>query len=308
MLPRHVSGMMTSVELRTLGYFVTTAECGTVSAAAEKLHVTQPSLSRQLRALEGQLGVELFSRGPRRLTLSPAGRALLPRARALLADAASIRAAARIYARGALEQFTVAAPATTLTDIVSPFLTTLAPNDPLPAIVESDGGSAEESLLRGADLAIVAGRPGGSLAVRALPPLHVWAYFPAGHAWTGRDEVDIDELVGESLIVLPSQHSARKVLEAALTAEGLTAPNLLETSNGTLAQALSAAGRGVAVVSDDARYGLERAALHHLGVQLSIRLYCAWDPDHPAADLLADIAQRIGAWVVQRYVTEAAAA
>ena len=50
------------MELRTLRYFAQVVEAGTVSAAAEALHVTQPGLSRQLRQLERELGIPLFDR------------------------------------------------------------------------------------------------------------------------------------------------------------------------------------------------------------------------------------------------------
>ena len=69
------------MELRHLRYLVAVADAGSVSAAAELVHVTQPNLSRQLRQLEDELGVPLFDRGAGRLTLSRTGRELLPAVR-----------------------------------------------------------------------------------------------------------------------------------------------------------------------------------------------------------------------------------
>jgi DNA-binding transcriptional LysR family regulator len=300
------------VELRTLAYFVAVADAGTVSAAAGRVHVTQPSLSRQLRALETSLGVQLFERGPRSLVLSPAGRALLPRARALLDDAENLRRAARTASRGGLERVTIAAPATTLVDVVSPFITTLAPADPVPSAVDSGGVSAEESLRRGADLVILQGRPPAPLAWQALPPLPVWVYLPADHPWAGRDDASLEELAEQPLVVLPPSHPSRRVLDAALVSRGWSAPQLIEASSGTVAQALCAAGRGLAVVSDDPRFGLARVGLQQpggtgeaggavSGERLSIRLHCAWRPQHPGADQLASLATRLSAWVDERY-------
>ena len=60
------------MELRTIGYFVAVADAGSVSAATRLTHITQPSLSRQLRQLEKELGLELFTRQDGRLTLTPA--------------------------------------------------------------------------------------------------------------------------------------------------------------------------------------------------------------------------------------------
>ena len=66
------------MELRHLRYFVAVAEEGSLTVAAEKrLHTAQPSLSRQLRDLEQEVGAPLFTRGARGVTMTPAGRAFL---------------------------------------------------------------------------------------------------------------------------------------------------------------------------------------------------------------------------------------
>jgi DNA-binding transcriptional LysR family regulator len=302
MLDGHTSAM----ELRTLRYFVATVDAGSISAAALEVHVTQPSLSRQLRSLERALGVNLFVRGQRRLVLSAAGHAILPRARALIADADRIRQEARLFAKGYLEQVTIAAPTTTLTDVVSPFLATLDPDDPVPSLREADGLSAEESLRLGADLVIVGSRPPAALASHPLPPLPLWAYLPRDHAWIGRDAIDLSELATETLLLLPTTHTSRKVVDAALTGRGLAADRVLVASNGTVAQALVAAGRGVAVISDDPRFELDRVAVTVASASsgpepLSVRLYCAWDRAHPAASTVQSIAERIGEYTVAHY-------
>jgi len=79
--------MSSSVTLLQLEYFVASVEHGSFSAAAAALHVAQPSLSEQIRRLEGRLGVVLFVRTNRRLVLTEAGQLLLPRARAALVAA-----------------------------------------------------------------------------------------------------------------------------------------------------------------------------------------------------------------------------
>lgn len=90
-------GMTTDVHVRELRYFATVAEELHFTRAAELLYVSQPALSKQIRALERQLGAELFHRGPRGVTLTEAGTALLPHARRMLADwtegAAAVEAA-----------------------------------------------------------------------------------------------------------------------------------------------------------------------------------------------------------------------
>jgi DNA-binding transcriptional LysR family regulator len=77
----------TPVTLQQLEYFAAAVDHGSFSAAAQALHVAQPSLSEQVRRLERRLGVVLFIRTNRQLALTEAGRLLLPRARATLATA-----------------------------------------------------------------------------------------------------------------------------------------------------------------------------------------------------------------------------
>jgi len=72
------------MELRHLKYFVAVAEEQNITRAAARLHVSQPPLSRQIRDLEEELGVTLFERGPKAVTLTKAGKLFLPEARAVL--------------------------------------------------------------------------------------------------------------------------------------------------------------------------------------------------------------------------------
>jgi DNA-binding transcriptional LysR family regulator len=84
-----------AISLRQLEYFVTVADEGSFTAAAELLQVSQPGLSHQIQALERELGGPLLERLPRKVRLTPAGRTTLPHARASLAHAQRASSAAR---------------------------------------------------------------------------------------------------------------------------------------------------------------------------------------------------------------------
>ncbi len=86
------------LNLRQLQYFTVAAEVGSVTRAAERLRVSQPSLSHQLRVLETAVGATLFERRARGIVLTPVGRTMLPAAKAALAAAADARQSARAAA------------------------------------------------------------------------------------------------------------------------------------------------------------------------------------------------------------------
>ncbi|MCL8252012.1 LysR family transcriptional regulator [Aeromicrobium fastidiosum] len=295
------------MELRTLGYFVAVADSGSVSAAADVVHVTQPAISRQLRQLEHDLGVDLFVRSAGRLRLSAAGRELLPYARDVLRRADGARAVARSYAAGRLERVTIMSPTTTLTDVIAPFLATLEPDDPMPTVLESGPRDAHAALRGGADLAIVTERPPASLAGAPIAVLPVWAYVRDGHPWTG-SPVRLGDLVDETLLVLGPGLKPRQILDHALDRADLVARDVVECSHPQVAQALAAAGRGVAIVTDDPRFDLRGSEIEGRDGPLRIELFAAWEPEHHAAATLAGLAERLTAFCVERYGAEVAPA
>ena len=83
------------LDLRLVGYFVAVAEHRHFGRAAAELRVAQPSLSRQIRRLEQQMGVRLFDRTPQSTRLTEAGEVFLPRAKALVRSAAQATAQAQ---------------------------------------------------------------------------------------------------------------------------------------------------------------------------------------------------------------------
>jgi LysR family transcriptional regulator, hca operon transcriptional activator len=96
------------MELRHLRYFVAVAEAGSVTAAAAReLHTSQPSLSRQIRDLEDEVGARLLTRRARGIELTPAGRAFLDHARSVLSQVEAATEAARRVAHPAKPCFSM---------------------------------------------------------------------------------------------------------------------------------------------------------------------------------------------------------
>ena len=95
------------MELRHLPYFIAVADERSFSRAAEKLHVSQPPLSRQIRGLEAELGVKLLDRNRQGVRLTRLGTAILARSRALIREAESFKAEAKILDKEVHEEFRI---------------------------------------------------------------------------------------------------------------------------------------------------------------------------------------------------------
>ncbi len=296
------------MELRTLRYLLAVVDEGSVTAAAAAVHVAQPSLSRQLRGLERDLGLELFVRDGGRLRLSAAGLEFLPLARDLVTRADAARAAARAIASGRMQTIAIAAPGTTLTDVIAPFLATFGDDDPMPDVWEELPVTVYQALDRGADLVIGTTPPPRRLASQRLAQLPVWAYVPASHPWAERGAVPLAELVGADLLVLTTDFHPRRALDEAVARAGLSLEPRRELASAEVAQAIAAAGRGVAVVSDDPRFDLRPLRITDRDTDVTIKLYAAWHRTHHGAATLADLARRLEAFCRARYTGSGAGA
>lgn len=91
------------MSLSQIEYFVAVAEERHVGRAAQRLYVAQPAVSRQIRALEEEIGTRLFMRTPRGMTLLPPGQVFLDRARGILAAVEDAASAARAVGATALD-------------------------------------------------------------------------------------------------------------------------------------------------------------------------------------------------------------
>jgi DNA-binding transcriptional LysR family regulator len=292
------------VELRVLQYFLAVVDAGSVTAAAQQLPVAQPSLSRQLRRFESDLGVQLFSRIRGRLVLTPAGEQFVPIARDLISRADAVRAAASALAAGRLDRIRIAAPSTTLTDIIAPFIATIGPDDPFPALLEEDPAAVYAALRTRADLAISTDRAPKDTASTKLAIMPIWAFVPSGHRWAGRPSVTLAELADETTLLLPGNYKPRQVLDRAIADAGLTLRQPIEVTSPQLGQALAAAGRGMAVVSDDPRFGLHGLRIEASDGPLTLELQAAWNPSHHAAATIESLAARLRTYCGERYGAE----
>ncbi|HEX5596643.1 MAG TPA: LysR family transcriptional regulator [Micromonosporaceae bacterium] len=293
------------MELRHLRYFLAVVDAGTTTKAAELVLVAQPSLSRQLRRLEADLGLSLFDHRAGRLRLTSAGREFVPIARDLLARATAARDAATALSTGQVSRIAIAAPVTTTADVIAPFIATTTAADVMITVQEVLPAQAYEALWRGADLAISSVPPPRHLTGGIIARLPLFAYPPPGHPWEGKERINVVDLVAEPLLLPTEEHVTRRIFDHAVLQAGVRFDAACETSIPQVAQALAAAGHGVAVVSDDPRYGLSPMRVDGIDQPVEIVLFAGWDPSHYASRVIGPLVDRLRDYCVRRYGAQA---
>ena len=189
---------MADLDLRLVRYFTAVAEHRHFGRAAEALHITQPSLSRQIAALEHQLGARLLDRTPRGTRLTEAGEVFLPRARALLG--AAEQAAAETRAATEPSRFTVGFTSGLIVTSAVRELRRRHPDaDVRSRHLRWDGARA--ALLDRRVDAVVTRLPfaTGQLEVTVLYDEPRAVVVPVDHRLAGKESVTVDDIAGEPM-------------------------------------------------------------------------------------------------------------
>lgn len=245
------------IEVRRLRVLRALADHGTVTAAAEVLHLTPSAVSQQLAALESEVGQELLERRGRRVAITSAGRLLLEHTDTILAEVERAEDAMRLHANGANGEVRVVAFATAITLLVAPALTRLRETTPgLDLVVrDAEGHQGITHLLDGdADLAIAvehrgSPRPGDRRLVRI--PLYAEpfvAVLPPTHPAADQDTIDLAMLTHDDWVMTAPGNPIRDVVVLACEQAGFQPRIVHQSDDFRAVAALVAAGGGVSLV------------------------------------------------------------
>jgi DNA-binding transcriptional LysR family regulator len=272
--------MDADVDLRKLRYFVAVAEELNFGRAAQRLHVAQPALSRQIRALEQELRVQLFARDTRGTALTDAGRQLLSDARPLLAEATALRRRARAAARSAERSFTVGfMPGLTVTAAVRAMRRAYPDLDV--RVLRTSWDDQSEMIRDGrVDIGYVRLPidPRG-LAVEPLFEEARVAVLPLEHRLAGKAEIRIADLADEHLLQDPNAVPEWRDIATELRSGTRAAEHPARTVEEKLEQVAS--GRGVSVLPlSTATFYTRPDVSHSLIVDIGPNKVClAWSAD-----------------------------
>ncbi len=242
------------MELRHLRYFVAVAEAGNLTAAAEQtLHTSQPSLSRQIRNLEDEVGAQLLTRRARGIELTPAGRAFLEHARSVLAQVEAATEAARRVAHPAKPRFSMGFLTGHESTWMPEALRILRDELPNIDVMISSQYSPPlaNALLKGTvDAAFLRGEQGvPDLAFRLLVKEPLVVVLPSGHRLAARKAISPADLVGETFVGV--SHTApvlRAVIDDYLKRSGINITPAHETEHVVMGVSLIASTGGVALL------------------------------------------------------------
>lgn len=244
---------MGGMQFQQLQYFVAVAETRHFTRAAERVHVSQPSLSQQIRALEKELGAELFSRARGNIALTDAGEALLPLARRILADADTARHEVQELAQLRRGRVRLGATPSLCTGLLPDVLRAFHDLHPGIELLVEEGGSHDlvRELARGAlDLALVVlPLPTPSPALTTVELLQEDLVVVSSAASPApRRPVRIADLQGEPLVMFRHGYDLRELTVAACRAEGFEPSFTVEGGEMDAVLGFVRAGLGVAVV------------------------------------------------------------
>jgi LysR family transcriptional regulator, hca operon transcriptional activator len=241
------------MELRHLRYFLAVAETGSLTEAAEqRLHTSQPSLSRQIRDLEDQVGADLFVRTARGVELTAAGRAFMEHARIALnqvdaAVEAARRAAQPVKQRFALG-FLTGQEMSWLPDAMHVLRDELLNID---VTVSSDYSTElAEGVARGRlDLAFMRAEPDYDLAYEIVDREPLVVLMPSDHALAAQEAVDVRDLADQPFIAMATKARVlRSVIDQYFERSGVRIEAAQTVDNPAMVMSLVASTRGIALI------------------------------------------------------------
>lgn len=242
------------MELRHLRYFVAVAEAGSMTVAAgQRLHTAQPSLSRQIRDLEYEVGTPLLIRSARGIALTDAGKAFLDHARLALAQVEAASQAARRAASPAKPSFAIGFLTGQEMDWLPAAMRILHEELPRIEVTVSSQYSPElaEGLRSGKlDVAFLRPEPGmPDLVFRRVVEEALVVVLPADHPLASKQAIRPRDLSGQTFINVSNTAPAlRVVIDGYLKRSGVNRVRGHEADNLAMAISLVASTRGVALL------------------------------------------------------------
>lgn len=253
------------MDLKQLTALVTVAEVGSITRAARLLHLVQPSVTRQIRLLEEELGVALFQRTSSGMTPTTEGSLLVERARRILQEVDRARAEVQPDPGGLVGVVTLGLLESVVEILAEPLVRALTLHHPgidLRLVTAYSGHLQEWLDLGDVDLSLLYDLDSSpSLTLTPLVEEELWAVGPPGSGLTPGTPVTCREVLGHPLVLPVAGHGLRALMDRARAAIDVTPRIAVEVNSMQLQKTLVQAGHGwtmlpAAGVSHDVASGL----------------------------------------------------
>jgi LysR family transcriptional regulator, hydrogen peroxide-inducible genes activator len=244
------------MELDQLRYFCAIVDDGGFSRAARRIHVSQPSLSQQIRKLEDELGARLFDRLGRSVRLTELGRAFLPHARGVLRELEAARGDVLEKKASIGGAICVGVIPTIAPYFLPPILATFSRKHPEArvTVVEEITPLLLEKLRAGGMDAAIAALPlpvrGHEFAVLPLLRERLYAVLPKRHPLARASSLSLGDLSPEPFLLLRDGHCFRETAVAACKRAHLDPQIVFESGQFSSILSMVSAGHGVSIVPE----------------------------------------------------------
>lgn len=270
------------MNLRQLQTLIIIADAGGFARAAGRLHLSQPAASRQIQALEADLGVLLFDRIGRRLQLTAEGEDIVRRGRRLLQEADSLRDRADALKSGLTGTLRVGGSPQHIETVLAPFVSRFRRRHPgIEVHFVEDGGARINTRLEQGDVQVVLTTVHNDLfSGRLLYPIYVLAVVAPSHASARRAAIDVSDLADEPLLMLQRSFASRGWFDAACHNADINPPILLESGAPATLMALAGSGDGAAIVPSNVsipRDSVKAIPVTYRGTPIGRWAFVAWD-------------------------------
>jgi DNA-binding transcriptional LysR family regulator len=277
------------IENRHLRYFLEVARNLHITRAAECLHIAQPALTQNIQQLEEELGVKLFQRQGRRISLTEAGRVFQLEAEHSLRVFAGAQLAAQRAVRGEVGQVVIGFQSTAGLSVIPQLLKQLRNKYPeIEATLHEMGSAAQRKALRQneIDVAIMYTLPDNEFSHHELTPDSLMIALPEDHPLANRDSIALKE-VAEDVFVLAAATVAEELHHAVLAEcadAGFKPRRVQDVSTAQTALGLVSAGFGISVlpaaVQVLTRKGVVLKPIRNSRIQIQLALM--WPGQHPS--------------------------
>lgn len=298
------------MELRQLEYFVTVAEELNFSRAAERLNMTQPPLSTQIKALESEIGVQLFERSTRNVRLTRAGELFWASSRRLLNQIQDNVSQARSAASGQIGQLALGFVPSATIELMPPILRSFRESHPGVSLILHELTPAQQvaELRSGAldcacfYLPLGDEAPFGDTGLASLPVAHepLIVALPSHHPLAESDRLSADQLAGEPFVMVAGHRGSglRDAVREQCRLGGIVPEIVQEAALVQTIAGLVASGVGIALLpASIRRLQWTGVAYRPLGGEvITVRMGLVWlrDASSPTIDSFLRIARAVG--------------